>query len=117
MLTNFGVDVTIVGSSTGWCRPRTRTSPGLLKQYKKLGVTVMLSTAVQNVEDTGAGVRVTVTPAAAVTSRSSKPTSSWRVRLRAPHQATASELVRTDRGAIEVDGRCRTSVPNVYAIR
>ena len=30
----------------------------LFKQYKKLGVKVMLSTAVQNVEDTGSGVRV-----------------------------------------------------------
>ena len=64
MLTNFGVDVTIVEFLDRMVPTEDAdVSKELLKQYKKLGVKVMLSTAVQNVEDTGAGVRVTVTPA------------------------------------------------------
>ena len=65
VLTNFGVDVTIVEFLDRMVPTEDAdVSKELLKQYKKLGVKVMLSTAVQNVEDTGAGVRVTVTPAA-----------------------------------------------------
>src|SRR3546814_1574113 len=39
-------------------------SKELLKHYKKLGVKVLLSTKVEGVEDTGSGVKVTVSPAA-----------------------------------------------------
>ena len=58
MLTNFGVDVTIVEFLDRMVPTEDAdVSKELLKQYKKLGVKVMLSTAVQNVEDTGAGAR------------------------------------------------------------
>src|SRR5690349_6615249 len=65
VMKNFGVDVTIVEFLDRMVPTEDPdVSKELLKQYKKLGVTVLLSTAVKNVEDTGSGVRVTVAPAA-----------------------------------------------------
>ena len=62
---NFGVDVTIVEFLDRMVPTEDAdVSKELLKHYKKLGVKVMLSTKVENVEDTGSGVRVTVSPAA-----------------------------------------------------
>ena len=95
-------------------------SKELLKHYKKLGVKVLLSTKVENVEDTGSGVRVTVSPATAATARSSRPTRCWRRSASRPRvegyglEAAGVEL--TDRGAIAVDARGRTNVDGVYAI-
>jgi dihydrolipoamide dehydrogenase len=64
VMTNFGVDVTIVEFLDRMVPTEdAEVSKELLRQYKKLGVKVLLSTAVKNVEDTGSGVRVTVAPA------------------------------------------------------
>ncbi len=65
VMKNFGVDVTIVEFLDRMVPTEDEAvSKELLKHYKKLGVKVMLSTKVENVEDTGSGVRVTVSPAA-----------------------------------------------------
>ncbi len=65
VLKNFGVDVTIVEFLDRMVPTEDEEiSKELLKHYKKLGVKVMLSTKVEGVEDTGSGVRVTVSPAA-----------------------------------------------------
>ena len=65
VLKNFGVDVTIVEFLDRMVPTEDAdVSKELQRQYKKLGVNVLLSTAVKNVEDTGSGVRVTVAPAA-----------------------------------------------------
>jgi dihydrolipoamide dehydrogenase len=121
VLTNFGVDVTIVEFLDRMVPTEDAdVSKELLKQYNKLGVKVMLSTAVQNVEDTGAGVRVTVTPAAGGDEQvieADKFLAAFGFAPRTEGYGLESlGLTMTDRGAIEVDGRCRTSVPNVYAI-
>ena len=121
VLTNFGVDVTIVEFLDRMVPTEDAdVSKELLKQYKKLGVKVMLSTAVQNVEDTGSGVRVTVTPAAGGDEQvieADKFLAAFGFAPRIEGYGLESlGLTMTDRGAIEVDGRCRTSVPNVYAI-
>ena len=64
VMKNFGVDVTIVEFLDRMVPTEDAdVSKELLKHYKKLGVKVMLSTKVENVEDTGSGVRVTVAPA------------------------------------------------------
>ena len=64
VMTNFGVDVTIVEFLDRMVPTEDAdVSKELLKQYKKLGVKVLLSTKVENVEDTGSGVKVTVSPA------------------------------------------------------
>src|SRR3954447_22070878 len=65
VMKNFGVDVTIVEFLDRMVPTEdVEVSKELLKHYKKLGVKVMLGTKVETVEDTGSGVRVTVTPAA-----------------------------------------------------
>ena len=121
VLTNFGVDVTIVEFLDRMVPTEDAdVSKELLKQYKKLGVKVMLSTAVQNVEDTGSGVRVTVTPAGGGDEQvleADKFLAAFGFAPRIEGYGLESlGLSMTDRGAIEVDGRCRTSVPNVFAI-
>src|SRR6476620_4756527 len=64
VMKNFGVDVTIVEFLDRMVPTEDAdVSKELLKHYKKLGVKVMLSTKVDQVEDTGSGVRVTVSPA------------------------------------------------------
>ena len=64
VMKNFGVDVTIVEFLDRMVPTEdAAVSKELLKHYKKLGVKVMLSTKVDSVEDTGSGVKVTVTPA------------------------------------------------------
>ena len=119
---NFGVDVTIVEFLDRMVPTEDEAvSKELLKHYKKLGVKVLLSTKVENVEDTGSGVRVTVSPAAGgEAARCSRPTRCWRRSgSRRGWRATASRRPAsqtTERGAIAIDEYCRTNVPNVYAI-
>lgn len=64
VMKNFGVDVTIVEFLDRMVPTEDAdVSKELAKHYKKLGVKVMLGTKVESVEDTGSGVKVTVTPA------------------------------------------------------
>jgi dihydrolipoamide dehydrogenase len=121
VMKNFGVDVTIVEFLDRMVPTEDAdVSKELFKQYKKLGVTVLLSTAVQNVEDTGSGVRVTVTPAGGGEENvleADKFLAAFGFSPRIEGYGLESlGLKMTDRGAIEVDGRGRTSVPNVFAI-
>src|SRR6185436_19134901 len=65
VMKNFGVDVTIVEFLDRMVPTEDADiSKELARHYKKLGVKVMLGTKVEGVEDTGSGVRVTVSPAA-----------------------------------------------------
>jgi dihydrolipoamide dehydrogenase len=65
VMKNFGVDVTIVEFLDRMVPTEDAdVSKELLKHYKKLGIKVLLGTKVESVEDTGSGVRVTVSPAA-----------------------------------------------------
>ncbi|ADU48712.1 dihydrolipoyl dehydrogenase [Intrasporangium calvum] len=121
VMKNFGVDVTIVEFLDRMVPTEDAdVSKELFKQYKKLGVKVLLSTAVQNVEDTGSGVRVTVTPATGGDEQvleADKFLAAFGFAPRTQGYGLESlGVAMTERGAIEVDGRCRTSVPNVYAI-
>ena len=121
VLKNFGVDVTIVEFLDRMVPTEDAdVSKELLKQYKKLGVNVLLSTAVKGVEDTGSGVRVTVAPAAGGDEQVLEADKFLAAFGFAPRtegyglEAAGVEL--TDRGAIAVDARGRTNVPNIYAI-
>ena len=61
VMANFGVDVTIVEFLDRMVPTEDAdVSKELLRAYKKLGVKVLLSTKVENVEDTGSGVKVIV---------------------------------------------------------
>ncbi len=121
VLKNFGVDVTIVEFLDAMVPTEDADiSKELLKHYKKLGVKVMLGTKVEGVEDTGSGVKVTVSPASGGDSQVLEADKFMSAIGFAPRtegfglEAIGVEL--TDRGAIAIDDFCRTNVEHVYAI-
>ena len=121
VMTNFGVDVTIVEFLDRMVPTEdAEVSKELLRQYKKLGVKVLLSTAVKNVEDTGSGVRVTVAPAAGGDEQVLEADRFLAAFGFAPrvegYGLESIGVALTDRGAIAVDERGRTNVDEVYAI-
>ena len=121
VMKNFGVDVTIVEFLDRMVPTEdAAVSKELLKHYKKLGVKVMLSTKVEGVEDTGSGVKVTVSPAAGGDQQvleADKLLSAIGFAPRTEGYGLESIGVElTERGAIKIDEFMRTDVPNVYAI-
>jgi dihydrolipoamide dehydrogenase len=121
VMKNFGVDVTIVEFLDRMVPTEDAdVSKELLKQYKKLGVKVMLSTKVESIEDTGSSVRVTVSPAGGGDQQVLEADKVLQAIGFAPrlegYGLENSGVETTDRGAIEVDARGRTNVDGVYAI-
>ena len=121
VMKNFGVDVTIVEFLDRMVPTEDAdVSKELLKHYKKLGVKVLLGTKVESVEDTGSGVRVTVSPAAGGDQQVLEADKLLSAIGFAPrtegYGLEAIGVARTDRGAIAIDDFMRTNVPNVYAI-
>ncbi len=121
VLKNFGVDVTIVEYADRMVPSEDADiSKELLKHYKKLGVKILLSTAVKSVTDTGSGVSVTVAPAAGGAEETLVADKFLAAFGFAPrltgYGLEAAGVATTDRGAIAVDELGRTNVPNVYAI-
>jgi len=121
VMKNFGVDVTIVEFLDRMVPTEDEDiSKELLKHYKKLGVKVMLGTKVEGVEDTGSGVKVTVSPAAGGDQQVLEADKLLSAIGFAPRtegyglESTGVEL--TDRGAIAIDDYMRTNVDGVYAI-
>jgi dihydrolipoamide dehydrogenase len=95
-------------------------SAELAKAYKKLGVTVLTSTKVEAIDDSGTKIKVTLSPTAGGESRVLEADKVLQAIGFAPRtdgyglDKTGVEL--TDRGAISIDGSMRTSVPHIYAI-
>jgi dihydrolipoamide dehydrogenase len=125
VMKNFGVDVTIVEFLDRMVPTEDAdVSKELLKHYKKLGINVLLSTAVKKVDDNGGGVRVTVAPAGGANDGQSESVLEADKFLAAfgfaprvdGYGLEAAGVAVTERGAIAVDARGRTNVPNVYAI-
>ncbi|HEX5522641.1 MAG TPA: dihydrolipoyl dehydrogenase [Pedococcus sp.] len=121
VMKNFGVDVTIVEFLDRMVPTEDAdVSKELLKQYKKLGVKVMLSTKVEAIEDTGSNVRVTVSPAGGGDQQVLEADKVLQAIGFAPrlegYGLENSGVKTTDRGAIEIDARGRTTVDGVYAI-
>jgi dihydrolipoamide dehydrogenase len=121
VMKNFGVDVTIVEFLDRMVPTEdAEVSKELLRHYKKLGVNVLLSTKVDKVEDTGSGVRVTVSPAAGGESQvieADKMLAAFGFAPRVEGYGLDKAGVQvTDRGAIAIDDHCRTNVDGVYAI-
>ncbi|MGZ4437727.1 MAG: dihydrolipoyl dehydrogenase [Nocardioidaceae bacterium] len=121
VMKNFGVDVTIVEFLDRMVPTEdAEVSKELLKHYKKLGVTVMLSTKVESIDDSGDKVKVTVSPANGGDQQVIETDKVLQAIGFAPRvegfglEAAGVEL--TERGAIAIDERGRTNVPNVYAI-
>ena len=121
VLNSYGVDVTIV-------EYLDRMVPGedadvsaeLAKAYKKLGIKVLTSTAVKAVEDTGAGVRVTIEPAKGGEQTVLEADPMLQAMGFAPrlegYGLDKTGVAVTDRGAIAIDDFMRTNVPGIYAI-
>jgi dihydrolipoamide dehydrogenase len=121
VMKNFGVDVTIVEFLDRMVPTEdAEISKELLKHYKKLGVNVMLKTKVENVEDTGSGVKVTVSPADGGESQVIEADKMLAAFGFAPriegYGLDAAGVTTTERGAIEIDPYGRTNVDNVFAI-
>lgn len=121
VMRNFGVDVTIVEFLDRMVPTEDEdVSKELAKHYKKLGVKVLLGTKVESVEDTGSGVRVTVSPAAGGDQsvlEADKLLSAIGFAPRVEgYGLEAAGVALTDRGAIAIDDYMRTNVDGVYAI-
>ncbi|MFF2847131.1 dihydrolipoyl dehydrogenase [Streptomyces sp. NPDC058001] len=120
VLHNYGVNVTIVEFLDRVAPLEdVEVSAELARQYRKLGIDVLTSTRVDSIDESGPQVRVTVT---------SKDGSQQVLEADKVLQAigfqpnvtgfglAAAGVAVTERGAIDVDGRCRTSVPHIFAI-
>ena len=121
VMAKFGVDVTIVEFLDRMVPTEDADiSKELAKHYKKLGVKVLTSTAVKNVEDTGSGVKVTVAPAAGGDEQvleAGKFLAAFGFAPRVKGYGLENTGVSvSERGAIEIDDFGRTNVDNVYAI-
>lgn len=121
VMKNFGVDVTIVEFLDRMVPTEDAdVSKELLRQYKKLGINVLLSTAVKGAVDTGSGVEVTVAPAAGGEEQVIKADKMLAAFGFAPrlqgYGLEATGVATTERGAIKVDEFGRTNVDGVYAI-
>jgi dihydrolipoamide dehydrogenase len=121
VMVNFGVDVTIVEFLDRMVPTEdAEVSKELARHYKKLGVKVLLGTKVESIDDSGDKVKVTVSPAAGGDQQVLEADKVLQAIGFAPrldgYGLEATGVATTDRGAIAVDGRGRTNVPNVYAI-
>jgi len=119
VLRNYGVDVTIVEFLDRLVPLEDKeVSAELAKRYRRLGIEALTSTRVESIEDGPDGVKVTV----------SKGDESRVLKAEKVLQAIGFQpntegyglertgVAVTDRGAIDVDAFCRTSVPHIYAI-
>jgi dihydrolipoamide dehydrogenase len=129
VMANFGVDVTIVEFLDRMVPTEDAdVSKELLRQYKKLGVKVLLGTKVESISDPGAesGQKVQVTVSQASTGstgeaqtevlEADKVLQAIGFAPRLEGYGLESLGVATERGAIVIDDYCRTNVEHVYAI-
>ncbi|MFC1414867.1 dihydrolipoyl dehydrogenase [Streptacidiphilus sp. N1-12] len=119
VLHNFGVKVTIVEFLDRMVPLEdVEVSTELARRYRRLGIEVLTSTRVESIDDSGEQVQVTVTR-----NGQQQVLAADKV-LQAigfAPRVTGYGLERTgvqltERGAIQVDGRGRTSVPHIFAI-
>ncbi|MFD0274376.1 dihydrolipoyl dehydrogenase [Kitasatospora sp. NPDC127111] len=120
VLHTYGVKVTIVELLDRIAPSEdAEVSAELAKRYRGSGIEILTSTRVESIDESGPRVRVTVT------GQDGAPRVLEADRVLqaigfAPNvtgyglEATGVRV--TERGAIDVDGRCRTSVPHIYAI-
>ncbi len=119
VLNAYGVKVTIVEFLDRMVPLEDEeVSKELAKRYRRLGIDVLTSTRVEKIDETGQQLRITVS-----TNGEEKELQADKVLQAigfAPNvegyglEKTGVRL--TERGAIDVDERCRTSVPHIFAI-
>lgn len=119
ILKNYGVDVTIVEFLDRMVPLEDEeVSAELAKRYKRLGVNVMTSTRVEGIDDSGDKVKVTVSSdGSEQVLETDKVLQAIGFQPRVEgYGLDKAGVTLTDRGAIDIDGRGRTSVPHIYAI-
>ncbi|MEV6243750.1 dihydrolipoyl dehydrogenase [Lentzea sp. NPDC051838] len=116
---NYGVKVTIVEFLDRMVPLEdVEVSAELLKRYKKMGVDVRVGTRVESIDESGPKVRVTVSKnGAQEVLEADKVMQAIGFVPRVEGYGLENTGVKlTDRGAIDIDGRGRTSVPHIFAI-
>jgi len=120
VLANYGVKVTIVEFLDRMVPLEDpEVSKELAKAYKKLGVDVLTSTRVDSIDDSGDKVKVTITgkDGNQQTLETDKVLQAIGFQPRVDGYGLDKIGVQlTERGAITIDGFCRTNVANVFAI-
>ncbi|GGQ46598.1 dihydrolipoamide dehydrogenase [Actinomadura coerulea] len=120
VLHNYGVKVTIVEFLDRMVpNEDADVSKELAKRYRKLGIDVLTSTRVDAIDDSGEKVKVTVTGKDGAQQVLEADKVLQAIGFQPNVEGYGLEktgVALTDRGAIDVDGRCRTSVPHIYAI-
>ena len=121
VMANYGVQVTLVEFLDRIVPlEEPDVSAELAKAYKKLGVTVLVGTKVEAIDDSGEKIEVTVSPTGGGDSRILEADKVLQAIGFAPRtegyglENTGVKL--TDRGAIEIDDYMRTNMPHIYAI-
>ncbi|POM27590.1 Dihydrolipoyl dehydrogenase [Actinomadura rubteroloni] len=120
VLHNYGVKVTIVEFLDRMVpNEDADISKELSRRYRKLGIEVLTSTRVDQIDDSGEKVKVTVTgkDGAQQVLETDKVLQAIGFAPNVDGYGLDKTGVRlTERGAIDIDAYCRTSVPHIYAI-
>ncbi|MEU0086261.1 dihydrolipoyl dehydrogenase [Streptomyces sp. NPDC006274] len=119
VLHNYGVQVTLVEFMDRVVPLEDEdVSAELARRYRKLGVNVLTSTRVEAINDSGPKVSVHVTTGGQrQVLEADKVLQAIGFQPRVTGYGLETTGVRlTDRGAVDVDARCRTSVPHIFAI-
>ncbi len=120
VLNSYGVKVTIVEYLDRMVPTEdAEVSAELAKAYKKLGITVLTSTRVDSITDTGSGVQVQTTSSSGEVSTLEADRFLSAVGFAPRTTGYGLEntgVALTDRGAIEVDDYLRTNISGIYAI-
>lgn len=119
LLRSYGVEVTLIEFLDRIAPLEDEeVSAELTRRFKRQGIQVLTSTRVESIEETDDQVRVLVRKGDQQSVlRADKVLQAMGFRPRTAGYGLASTGVRlTDTGAIDVDGRCRTSQPHIYAI-
>lgn len=119
VLKNYGVDVTIVEFLDRLVPLEDEeVSAELAKRYKRLGIKAMTSTRVEGIDDSGEKVKVTVSSNGneqVLETDKVLQAIGFQPRVEG-YGLDKTGVALTDRGAIEIDARGRTSVPHIFAI-
>jgi dihydrolipoamide dehydrogenase len=119
VLRNYGVAVTLVEFLDRLVPLEDEeVSAELAKAYRRLGIEVLTSTRVESIDDSGEKVLVHVsTGGQQQTLETDKVMQAIGFQPRvAGYGLENTGVLLTERGAIDVDGRCRTNVPHIFAI-
>ncbi|GGM95688.1 dihydrolipoyl dehydrogenase [Streptomyces fuscichromogenes] len=119
LLRSYGVEVTLVEFLDRIAPLEDEeVSAELTRRFKRQGIRVLTSTAVQSIEETADDVRVTVRSGGTEqVLEAEKVLQATGFQPRTAGYGLHSTGVRlTERGAIDIDGYCRTSRPHIYAI-